>query len=77
MNEFSSVTTNGSPRPDFSSLSIILFKEMSKITHHDVNNTNSNNDGGGFLSSWLGYFSGRCDDSSSAPNLSQLDRMEK
>ena len=30
MNEFSSVTTNGSPRPDFSSLSI-LFKEMSRL----------------------------------------------
>eukprot|EP00985_Skeletonema_marinoi_P006682 scaffold2901_cov99-Skeletonema_marinoi.AAC.11 len=49
---------------------------------HDVD-TSNNNDGGGFLSSWFGYFSGQWGDaaSSSGPsrdenNTSQLDRME-
>ena len=42
----------------------------------------SNNDGGGFLSSWLGYFSGRRDGSSSAlptneNNTALLNRMER
>eukprot|EP00985_Skeletonema_marinoi_P002061 scaffold834_cov144-Skeletonema_marinoi.AAC.8 len=48
---------------------------------HDVHRGNTN-DGGGFLSSWFGYFSGRSDDAlSSGPSrdensTSQLDRME-
>ena len=48
---------------------------------HDVS-TDNTNDGGGFLSSWFGYFSGRRDDdASSGPSReenkkSQLDRME-
>eukprot|EP00985_Skeletonema_marinoi_P025984 scaffold19645_cov73-Skeletonema_marinoi.AAC.1 len=47
---------------------------------HDVNTSNNND--GGFLSSWFGYFSGQRDGaSSSGPsptenNTSQLDRME-
>ncbi len=41
----------------------------------------SNNDGSSFLSSWLGFFSGRRDETSPGPpqdesNTSQLDRME-
>jgi hypothetical protein len=49
---------------------------------HDVNTNYNINDGGGFLSSWLGYyFSGRRDAAPSAPscdeNLSQMERMEK
>jgi len=49
---------------------------------HDVN-TGNTNDGGGFLSSWFGYFSGqRVDVASSGPSLtenntSQLNRMEQ
>ncbi|KAK1739073.1 leucine-rich repeat protein [Skeletonema marinoi] len=47
---------------------------------HDVN-TGNTNDGGGFLSSWFGYFSGQRDGASSGQsrdenNTSQLDRME-
>ena len=50
---------------------------------HDVNIGNTN-DGGGFLTSWFGYFSGRRDESSgSGPplnecnNTTQLNRMEE
>eukprot|EP00984_Skeletonema_dohrnii_P026648 scaffold16013_cov84-Skeletonema_dohrnii-CCMP3373.AAC.1 len=49
---------------------------------HNVHTSMNNNDGGGFLSSWFGYFSGRRDDAlSSGPSrdknsTSQLDRME-
>ena len=48
---------------------------------HDVS-AGSTNDGGGFLSSWFGYFSGRRDESSgSGPpnekNTTQLNRMEE
>ncbi len=50
------------------------------VHSHDVN-TSNNIGGGGFLSSWLGYFSGRGDVASSGPsrseNLSQMDRMEQ
>eukprot|EP00984_Skeletonema_dohrnii_P029094 scaffold19434_cov121-Skeletonema_dohrnii-CCMP3373.AAC.10 len=48
---------------------------------HDVHRGNTN-DGGGFLSSWFGYFSGQRDGASSSgpspteTNTSQLDRME-
>ena len=50
---------------------------------HDVS-TGNTNDGGGFLSSWFGYFSGRNDGSSSGSgplphenNKAQLNRMEQ
>eukprot|EP00984_Skeletonema_dohrnii_P022837 scaffold11933_cov117-Skeletonema_dohrnii-CCMP3373.AAC.9 len=49
---------------------------------HDVITSNTN-DGGGFLSSWFGYFSGQRDGASSGPSRdenntsSQLDRMEQ
>ena len=52
---------------------------------HDVNKRNTN-DGGGFLSTWFGYFSGRRDDAASgSPNnenllhqsLSKMDKMEQ
>eukprot|EP00986_Skeletonema_menzelii_P013449 scaffold7852_cov151-Skeletonema_menzelii.AAC.14 len=49
---------------------------------HDVNG--NANDGGGFLSSWFGYFSGRRDEASSGlgsspneNNMTQLNRMEE
>eukprot|EP00985_Skeletonema_marinoi_P001476 scaffold581_cov127-Skeletonema_marinoi.AAC.27 len=48
---------------------------------HDVN-TGNTNDGGGFLSSWFGYFSGQRNAASSGQsptenNTSQLDRIEQ
>ena len=49
---------------------------------HDVNIGNTN-DGGGFLTTWFGYFSGQRDESSSGSgpphenNTTQLNRMEK
>ena len=50
---------------------------------HDVN-TDNTNDGGGFLSSWFGYFSRRRDDASAGPpsneqlihqSLSQMNKI--
>mmetsp|Transcript_18720 Transcript_18720/g.37757 ORF Transcript_18720/g.37757 Transcript_18720/m.37757 type:complete len:558 (+) Transcript_18720:46-1719(+) len=52
---------------------------------HNVNTSNTN-DGGSFLSSWFGYFSGQRDDASSGPprneqliqqSLSKMDKMEQ
>eukprot|EP00984_Skeletonema_dohrnii_P007208 scaffold2601_cov127-Skeletonema_dohrnii-CCMP3373.AAC.7 len=52
---------------------------------HDVH-TSNNNDGGGYFSSWFGYFSGQSDGASSGPpsneqliqqSLSKMDRMEQ
>jgi len=39
---------------------------------HDVNTNKTNNDGYGFLSSWVGYFSGRRDGAPAYPPATNI-----